>query len=97
MRRLRRKDGPPPGRHGARYDAGTGTPDATTVVEVDGATCLDITVTNADLSCAIDDECALANTGVICTPGCGCPGGTAVNSAAATRISAEIRTRRSPR
>ncbi len=71
-------------------DAGTGTPDATTVVEVDGATCLDITVTNADLSCAIDDECALANTGVICTPGCGCPGGTAVNSAAATRISAEI-------
>lgn len=55
----------------------------------DGASCVDIEVTSADLTCSTDDDCVRATIGVICSASC-CPGGAPVNKAAAARIASEI-------
>jgi len=70
-----------------------GTPrDSATRADVssgrDGASCVDVTLTAADLACATDSDCALAESGQVCTGSCGC-GDTPMNSAAAARVAAE--------
>jgi hypothetical protein len=76
---------------GVIYDAGSSGGDSGDGVTVDPGSggCVDVVVTSAARSCAVDSDCTFARSGTLCAGGCSCAVDP-VNQAASARIATEL-------
>lgn len=78
------------GSSGGASSSGASSSGSSSGASDDAGTCVNVDPADYDASCAVDADCTLIITGLVCSGQCGCGGNTPVNVAGGARFKAAV-------